>query len=196
MVRLLGRSTSGNVQKVLFLLEELGIEYVREDYGRQFGNTGSDDYLSMNPTGKVPTLTDGDLVIWESHTILRYLASKAASPLYPADPAARTQVERWMDWLLASLNTPYVSGFKATKGGDAVPPTVAKEIAAGLDLLEAQLGGGDYVAGADMSLADIALAPIVGRCLGFGLELPDLPAVRAWLARLAERPAYKTAIAG
>ena len=196
MIRLLGRSTSGNVQKVLFLLEELGAEYAREDYGRQFGNTGSDEYLSMNPTGKVPTLLDGALSIWESHTILRYLATKTGSPLYPADPAARTQVERWMDWLLASLNTPYVSAFKATKGGEAVPAAVSKEIADGLALLEAQLAGGDYVAGSALSLADIALAPIVGRCLNFGLELPDLPAVKAWLARLAERPAYKTAIAG
>lgn len=196
MVRLLGRSTSGNVQKVLFLLEELGVDYEREDYGRQFGNTGSDEYLAMNPTGKVPTLVDGDLVIWESHTILRYLAAKAGSPLYPADPAARTQVERWMDWLLASLNTPYVSAFKANKGGEALPAATAKEIADGLSLLEAQLAGSDYVAGADLSLADIALAPIVGRCLNFGLDLPALPAAKAWLARLAERPAYKAAIEG
>ncbi|HMB76021.1 MAG TPA: glutathione S-transferase family protein [Kiloniellaceae bacterium] len=196
MIRLLGRSTSGNVQKVLFLLEELGIAYDREDYGRQFGNTGTDDYLSMNPTGKVPTLVDGDLVVWESNSILRYLAAKTDSPLYPADPAARSRIERWMDWLLASLNTPYVSAFKATKGGEAVPPAVAKEIADGLALLEAQLADGDFVAGDALSLADIALAPIVGRCLGFGLDLPELPAVKAWQARLAERPAYKAAIGG
>ena len=76
MLRLLGRNTSGNVQKVLFALEELGIPYNREDYGRQFNNTQDAAYLKLNPNGKVPTLVDGDTVIWESNTILRYLAAK------------------------------------------------------------------------------------------------------------------------
>ncbi len=75
MIRLLGRATSGNVQKVLFMLEELGTPYSREDYGRQFSNTGTAEYLAMNPAGKVPTLVDGETVVWESNTILRYLAA-------------------------------------------------------------------------------------------------------------------------
>src|ERR1051325_1839171 len=104
MLRVLGRGTSGNVQKVVWLLEELGASYKREDYGRQFNNTADAAYLALNPNGKVPTLVDGDTVIWESNTILRYLAAKAGSKFYPADPAARSQVERWMDWQLASLN--------------------------------------------------------------------------------------------
>jgi glutathione S-transferase len=94
VLRLLGRKTSGNVQKVLFFLEETGRPYTREDYGRQFNNTQTPEYLSLNPNAKVPTLIDGDLVIWESNTILRYLAATAASPLYPSDAGARTQVER------------------------------------------------------------------------------------------------------
>jgi len=75
MIRLLGRHTSGNVQKVLWLLEELGVAYEREDYGRQFGNTQTDEYRALNPNAKVPTLIAGDTVIWESHSILRYLAA-------------------------------------------------------------------------------------------------------------------------
>src|SRR3569833_896951 len=75
MLRVLGRATSGNVQKVLFFLEETGTPYSREDYGRQFNNTGG-DYLKLNPNGKVPTNDEDDLVVWESHTIVRYLASK------------------------------------------------------------------------------------------------------------------------
>ena len=90
MLRLLGRKTSGNVQKVLFYLEETGTPYEREDYGRQFNNTQTAEYLKLNPNAKVPTLVDGDVVIWESNTILRYLATKAGSALYPADAAART----------------------------------------------------------------------------------------------------------
>ena len=113
MIRLLGRATSGNVQKVVFLLEEMGLPYKREDYGRQFNNTGG-DYLKLNPTGKVPTLMDGDTAIWESNTILRYLANKTGR-FYASDAAARTQIERWMDWQLAALNPPYLAVFREAK---------------------------------------------------------------------------------
>jgi glutathione S-transferase len=117
MVKILGRGTSGNVQKVVWLLEELGQAYAREDYGRQFNNTQTEAYLALNPTGKVPTLVDGDVSVWESNTILRYLCNKSAAgaALYPTDPAARTQVERWMDWQLASLNGPYLGVFREAK---------------------------------------------------------------------------------
>ena len=122
MIRLLGRATSGNVQKVIFLLEELGLKYVREDYGRQFNNTNTDAYRKLNPNMKVPTLIDGDLVSWESNTILRYLAAKHNPALTGATPAEKTYVERWMDWMLASLNTPYVAVFK-----DAKKPAAERE---------------------------------------------------------------------
>ena len=95
MFRVLGRSTSGNVQKVVWLLEELGQPYSREDYGRQFNNTQDAAYLKLNPHGKVPTLVDGGVAVWESNTILRYIANKAGTPLYPTDAAARSEVERW-----------------------------------------------------------------------------------------------------
>ena len=95
MIRLLGRQTSGNVQKVIFCLEELGLPYVREDYGRQFGNTLTDAYRKLNPNAKVPTLIDGNVVIWELHTILRYLAAVHRPTLTGATPADRTMVERW-----------------------------------------------------------------------------------------------------
>src|SRR5262245_8670529 len=106
VIRLLGRQTSGNVQKVVFCLEELRAPYKREDYGRQFGNTLTDEYRKLNPNAKVPTMIDGDLVIWESHTILRYLAAVHGPNLTGATPGERSMVERWMDWLLGALNTP------------------------------------------------------------------------------------------
>ena len=114
MLKVLGRKTSGNVQKVIWLLEEMKQPYEREDYGRQFGNTGG-DYLRLNPNGKVPTLVDGDVVVWESNTILRYLGNKHGGSFYPADPAARSHVERWMDWQLATLNSPYLAIFRDAK---------------------------------------------------------------------------------
>ena len=119
MLRVLGRKTSGNVQKVIWLLEEMGEPYKREDYGRQFNNTQDAAYLALNPNGKVPTIVDGDTVVWESNTILRYLANKRGSPLYPGDPAGRSQVERWMDWQLASLNGPYLAIFRDAKKPEA-----------------------------------------------------------------------------
>ena len=121
MIRLLGRQTSGNVQKVMFMLEEAAIPYAREDYGRQFGNTQTAEYLTLNPNAKVPTLVDGDVVIWESHTILRFLAASHAPGLTGATAAERTAVERWMDWLLASVNGLYLTMFKEAEeaGGGA-----------------------------------------------------------------------------
>ena len=98
MIRVLGRKTSGNVQKVLFFLEETGTEYEREDFGRLFENTKTPEYLAMNPTAKVPTVIDGDTVMWESNTILRYLAATKAPELAGANPAERAEVERWMDF--------------------------------------------------------------------------------------------------
>jgi glutathione S-transferase len=115
VIRLLGRQTSGNVQKVIFCLEELRVPYTREDYGRQFSNTLTDEYRKLNPNAKVPTLIDGDLVIWESHTILRYLAAVHGPALTGGTPGDLTMVERWMDWLLGALNTPYVAVFKDAK---------------------------------------------------------------------------------
>jgi len=197
MLRLLGRATSGNVQKVIFLLEELGLPYGREDYGRQFNNTGG-DYLRLNPNAKVPTLVDGDTVVWESNTILRYLANRQnATALYPSDPAARSHVERWMDWLLSALYNPYLAMFRDAKKPPAERAASfaadEKDLGAQLTILEANLAANPYVAGKAFSLADIALAPVVARCLDFPVTLPDLPATRAWRATIAARPAFKTA---
>jgi glutathione S-transferase len=198
MLRVLGRATSGNVQKVIFLLEELAASYRREDYGRQFNNTMDAGYLSLNPNGKVPTLIDGDTVIWESNTILRYLATKHnETKLYPADPAARSHVERWMDWQLGALNTPYVAVFKDAKkpAGErsASFETDAKEVAGLLTILEKGSTGRQYLASDHLTLADICLGPIIHRCLDFPIELPPLPGLKAWRERIASRPAFKKA---
>jgi len=196
MYQLLGRATSGNVQKVIFLLKEINAAYERADYGRQFENTTTPHYLAMNPTQKVPTLVDGDLSIWESHTILRYVAAKEKSALLPADLAARTQVERWMDWLLAALNSAYLGGFRDAKKPEAErAPDTVKNLVAELAILEKQLAQNAWVAGADFSLADIALGPIVKRCIAFPFGMPATPHIAAWLAKLAERQAFQAATA-
>ena len=196
MLKLLGRATSGNVQKVIFLLEELGSPYEREDYGRQFNNTQTPEYGKLNPTRKVPTLVDGDVAVWESHAILRYLATKAKSPLYPADPAKRSQVDRWMDWALASLNPVFLAGFREAKKEPAERRAgVGEEISSELKILEGELSQHPYVAGDSLTIADMALAPLVSRCLNFPLGLPKFPALEAWRGRLKEKPSFVKATA-
>ena len=196
-MKLLGRKTSGNVQKVLFLLEELKLPYEREDYGRQFNNTQTPEYLRLNPNAKVPTLVDGSLVIWESNTILRYLAAKAKSPLYPTDPGKRAQVEKWMDWQLASLNNPYLAMFREAKLEPAKRSAdfanQQKDLGAQLSILDKAMG--KFVAGDELSIADICLAPIVYRCLRFGVDLPELANVKRWDAAISARESFKKATA-
>lgn len=198
MLRVLGRGTSGNVQKVVWLLEELGTPYKREDYGRQFNNTQDAAYLALNPNGKVPTLVDGDLAIWESNTILRYLAAKhGGGKFYPADPAARSQIERWMDWQLASLNAPYLGIFREAKKAPgeraASWDADAKELKTQLEILEKGMGGKPWIAGTEMSVADFCLGPIIHRCLDFPLELSGLEGLKAWRSKIAARPAFQKA---
>jgi glutathione S-transferase len=197
MIRLLGRSTSGNVQKVIFLLEELGLKYARGDYGRQFNNTNTDAYRKMNPTMKVPTLVDGDMVTWESNTILRYLAALHGPQLTGATPAEKTQVERWMDWMLAALNAPYLAVFKDAKKPaserSADFTAQSTDLVAQLKILDGHIAGKTWFALDRLSLTDIALAPVVKRCLEFPIERPELPELVRWMKAIEARLAFAVA---
>ena len=197
MIRLLGRQTSGNVQKVIFLLEEIQKPYTREDFGRQFNNTATPEYQAMNPNSKVPTLVDGTTVIWESNTILRYLATSYAPQLTGATPAERSEVERWMDWLLASINAPYLALFKDAKrkpeerGADWGEQ--CKTMIELLAILDGQLAQRDLVALGKLTIADIALAPVIKRCLDFPTGRPALAALEKWQAKMDGRLAFQVA---
>jgi glutathione S-transferase len=197
MIRVLGRQTSGNVQKVLFLLEELGLKYSREDYGRQFNNTNTDAYRKMNPNMKVPTLVDGDTITWESNTILRYLSALHGPRLTGATPAEKTQVERWMDWMLAALNAPYLAVFKdakkpaAERGADFAAQ--AADLVAQLKILDGHIAGKAFFALDRLTLADIALAPVVKRCLEFPIERPQMAEIERWMKAIEARAAFAVA---
>lgn len=199
MYQLLGRQTSGNVQKVLFMLEEIGAAYEREDYGRLFENTQTAEYKAMNPTSKVPTLVDGATVIWESNTILRYLANSGASHLTGATPSEKTDVERWMDFLLAAVNPGYVAAFKGAKlaedeRSDAYREQV-KDLCAQMEIIEAHLDGKEFFALNKMTIADIACGPVIKRCLGFDIGRPALPNLERWMKVIEARTAFKVATA-
>jgi glutathione S-transferase len=198
MLRVLGRKTSGNVQKVIWLLEEMGEPYKREDYGRQFGNTTTDEYRKLNPNSKVPTLIDGDLVIWESHTILRYLAALHGPTLTGATAAERTMVERWMDWLLGALNTPYVAVFKDAKkpAAERAADFAAQsaDLVAQLKILDGHIAGKPWFALGRFTIADMALGTIVKRCLEFPIERPPYAELTRWQAAIDARPAFAVAV--
>jgi len=198
VIKLLGRKTSGNVQKVLFLLEELGVPYERIDYGRQFNNTQDEAYLRLNPNAKVPTLIDGDVVVWESNSILRYLAGTNDNRFHPGDWAERSKAERWMDWQLASLDPAFLAIFREMRN----PPeqrsnqfdTYVETLGQTLAIMDRGLGGNRWLAGNEMTISDICLGPVVQRCLAFEITLPALSNVRRWHSAVAERPAFRKAI--
>ena len=197
MIELLGRATSGNVQKVIFALEELGLPYERKDYGRQFENTTTPQYAALNPMKKVPTLVDGDIVVWQSNTILRYLAATHAPQLAGATPAETPQVERWMDWMLASLNTPYLAMFKDAKkpAAERAADFAAQsaDLVAQLKILDGHIAGKQWFALDRFSLAEIALAPVVKRCLDFPIERPEFAELARWMKAVEARPAFAVA---
>jgi glutathione S-transferase len=199
MYKLLGRQTSGNVQKVLLMFEELGVPYTREDYGRQFENTQTPEYKAMNPTSKVPTLVDGDTVIWESNTILRYLAASGGEHLHGTTPAEKTEVERWMDFLLAAVNPGYLAAFKSAKlkpeEQTADSKEQVKDLVAQLKILDGYLAGKDFLALGKFTIADIACAPVLKRCIDFKIDRPSMPHLERWMAAIAARPAFKAATA-
>ena len=98
MLKIWGRRNSSNVRKVLWCAEEIGLAYESIEVGGSFGGTQAADYQAMNPNGLVPVIVDGDFVLWESHTILRYLVGRyGGAALLPQEPRRRAEVEQWMD---------------------------------------------------------------------------------------------------
>lgn len=206
-LRIWGRSNSVNVQKVLWGCDELGLPFERLDAGMQFGVVDSPEYRALNPNGRVPTLVDGDVVMWESNSILRYLALREierkpgseARLLYPAGAADRARVERWMDWTLSTMQPaerPLFWGLVRTPPAEqdwAGINAAAKATGAAWAVVDAHLAGGQgYLEGAGFTLADIVLGSYVRRWFAMPVEgRPELPALRRWHDRLAERPAFQ-----
>jgi glutathione S-transferase len=201
MLKIWGRASSSNVQKVLWCCAEIGLEYERTDWGGPFGGNQEAEYLRLNPNGLVPTVIDGDLVMWESNTICRYLcATRNGDQLYPRDPAARTHVERWMDWQLSVMATPMsVLLMQLVRAAPEMRDPAAAEAArrralAAWTIVEEALSNQPYLAGDHLSLAEIVMGTQIYRWFTFAIERPELPNLRAWYQRINERPGFKTHI--
>ncbi len=198
-MELWGRANSVNVQKVIWTCEELGLAYDRKDAGGAFGVVDTPEYRRMNPNGRVPTLVDGDFVLWESNAIIRYLALKQgdAQTIYPQEIRDRARVERWLDWSLASLQPaerPMFWGMVRTPPEKRDMAEIEASRVASIQcwsILDAHLDGRDYVEAGRFTLADIVLGAYVHRWFGIdGIERPDFRNLAAWYERLRRRPPY------
>ena len=197
MLKIWGRVNSVNVKKALWATEELGLAYQRIDAGMEHGVTRTPEYMKMNPNSLVPTIEDDGFVLWESHSIVRYLCAKhAAGTLWPTDLKARADAERWMDWAFSFQNA-----MRAVFWGlIRTPPEKrdAKAIEEGrnrsaalLAVPERTLSQRPYLGGEAFTMADIPLGCEVQRWMRVPIERPPFPAVQAWFDRLSSRPAFK-----
>jgi len=200
MLKIWGRASSSNVQKVLWGCVEMDIPFERVDAGLHFGRTKEPEYLAMNPNALVPTVEDGKVIIWESNTILRYLAStRNHQHLHPIEPVQRTHVERWMDWQISALSQPMavlLFGYyrmAPEKRDSAAIETAHRRCMDLWRIVEGQLKDGrPYIAGKEFSLADICVGIFVHRWYNYPVERAETPHLRAWYDRLANRLGYKT----
>ncbi len=197
-MKLLGRRTSNNVQKVLWLLEELGVPFEHEDHGGPFGKTRTAQYLALNPNGTVPTLVDGSFVLWESNAILRYVAATRHASFLPDDASERALANQWMDWQLGTLSPafrPLYIGLVRDRRDPASLEDVLGESRRLFRILDAQLGAAPCVAGPRLSLADFALGPMVHRWMTLRLDGGDQANLRRYYEMLLARPAFARQVA-
>jgi glutathione S-transferase len=199
-----GRPNSVNVQKVLWCLAELDLPFRRIDAGMQYGRNTEADYLAMNPNGRVPTLVDGDYVLWESNSIMRYLcmAYGANAPIYPDAPRHRAAIDRWLDWTLSTVqpvDRPVFWGLVRTPVEKRDMVQIQKDADAEAEVwkvADRALATRTYIEGEAFSIADIALGAYARRWLGVeGIRRPALAHLDRWFARLAERPGFVRFIA-
>ncbi len=197
MLKMIGRASSANVQKVLWLCDEIGLPYEREDAGLHYGRTRDPDYIAMNPNSTVPTIIDDGFVLWESNSIVRYLCNKHKSDLYPTDIKERALAERWMDWQLAVYGpamAPVFQGLIRTKPEDRNMDAIragrdrwSKAVA----IVDRYLGENEYLAGPRFTIGDIPVGIMTYRWFALDIEREDYPNAKRWYDALGKRPAYK-----
>lgn len=202
MLKIWGRKNSSNVRKALWIAEELGLEYESLNAGGAFGVNDQPEYLAKNPNGVVPMIEDGEFVLWESNTIVRYLAAQyaAGSSLYPASPKVRAQAEKWMDWTTSTLAAPFRPVFwgvvrtPADKQDWTQINAAIAEVERLLVIVDAALAHQPYLSGDEFGVGDIPLGCFAYPWFEMPIERRELPHLKAWYERLQQRPAYRTAV--
>lgn len=201
MLEIWGRANSANVKKVLWACEELAVPHLRHEAGGAFGVVDTEAYRAMNPNGLVPVVRAGDLVLWESNTIVRWLAAEYPDGgLWIADAGARAAAEKWMDWSL-SLAQPFrdvVFGLLRTapEKRDHASIERGRATCAGLwAIADRALGEQRYFSGDRFGIADIAVGPIYYVWNGLDVEKPATPSLTRWMGELQSRPAWAKVVA-
>lgn len=199
MLTLWGRKSSSNVQAVMWCISELGLEYERIDAGHTYGLVDTDEYLMMNPNGTVPTLKDGDNPpIWESGAILRYLVNTyATESFWPQDPIARTNADQWAEWskinFALNFTAPVFWRVVRTAPSKRDPEAIAaalKVLDTKLDIAEAQLSMNHYLAGSELTLADIQFGHCLYRYFNIDIDRKERPVLEAYYQSLTQRQAF------
>lgn len=213
MLKLWGRNSSSNVQKVRWLCAELNIAYNQTEIGGPFGGNQEPAYRALNPNGLVPTIEDDDFVLWESNAIMRYLCNKhqargnqlakqRAEELYPTELRRRADVDRWLDWGSTTLAPALFAGFwglirtPVEQRDNAVILASAQKTGDCLQIVEKRLEGHDFVCGKQLTLGDIPIAIHTYRWMNLpfdsvGYQRPALPRVNAWYKRMTARDPYR-----
>jgi glutathione S-transferase len=199
MLKVWGRRSSFNTQKVMWLIGELDLPHEHADWGGRFGGLDDPAFLAMNPHGRIPVIRDGDAAVWESHTILRYLAARHGQGRFWSDDAiARAQVEGWMDWSQTALQPDFLVGvfwgFFRTPPEQRNWPAIKAALArTAFDLrkLDKLLEGRTFLLGDTLSLADITAGAHLYRYFELEIERPSLPQVERWYHALQQRSAYR-----
>jgi len=198
-MKLWGRDTSVNVQKVLWVLDELGLPYERIDVGGPFGGLDTPEYARLNPNRKIPVLEDGNFSIWESGAIVRYLAEAyGAGKLWPADVKSRALATQWCNWCQGSVYVDFiVNTFQplirvtAAERDSGSLAAAAERVGKAFQILDPALAGHDFIVGDELSFADIEIGALMHRYFTLPIDRPALPDVEAWYGRLKTRPAYQ-----
>jgi glutathione S-transferase len=203
MIKIWGRNTSSNVQKVMWAVAEIGLPHERIDIGGPFGKNREAEYLAINPNGLVPTLEEEDgFLLWESNSIVRYLAAKhRAEVLEPIDLRTRAWASAWMDWQLSVLGPAIFDCFwglirtPPEKRNHAAIEDSKKRTTAAMTILDARLAKTAYLAGEKFSYGDIPSAVFANRYRQIVPERPPLRHFERWFAAIAARPAFRDQVA-
>ncbi len=198
MLKILGRKTSSNVMKVLWGCAELGLEFEREDIGGPFGGNDQPEYLALNPNRLVPTLIEDDFVLWESNSILRYLAGvHGVGSLWPTEARTRARAERWMDWQLTTMSpslVPVFRGFVRTPEAERDHDAIARArdlLEHNFAIVDRYLGETRFLAGDDFTMGDIPVGIAAYRWYHLPIDRQEFPNLKRWYDALTTRAGYR-----
>jgi glutathione S-transferase len=195
--KLYGISGSRAIRSI-WAAEEVGLAY--EHVPTHFAtDTKNEEYLAVNPNGRIPTLVDGDLVLFESMAINLYLAKKYGGDLYPQSVAGEAQAWQWSVWGISEIEPLQMQivvqkFFTPKDKRDAgVVARAEKGLARPLDVLDRHLAKSGYLLGEEFRIADLNVAGVMLLLEMIAMDLSNWANVSAWLARCYERESLERA---